>query len=79
MPITIGQGLQAIGIILEGVGLYLAFKAIGTLGDQVLKNWRRVAFPGAPLDYESEIKEQKKSLYWIAAGLFLQIIGLFVQ
>ena len=79
MPIMLGKGLQATGIILEGTGLYLAFKSLGILSDRRMKNVKIAANPWelAREQIEEQLKEQIISLLWIAVGLVFQIIGFF--
>jgi hypothetical protein len=78
MTITIGIGLQAIGIIFEGLGLYLAFRALKPDSKEWLSQFRRSRqyFPD-----QGEIRKERiqltNQLWLIGGGLALQLIGLF--
>ena len=80
MIITNSLILQALGIILEGAGLLLAFGAFGSDPKRWLSSGR--AGIRTLLPYQEEIKEEGlqftvQSLL-IGVGLLLQLIGLFV-
>ena len=79
MTITNSVVLQALGIILEGAGLLLAFGAFGTDSKRWLSSFykKRQYFP-----FQEALKEegfQYTIQSWlIGVGLLLQLIGLFI-
>ena len=79
MIITNGVVLQALGIVLEGAGLLLAFGAFGSDSKRWLSSFyrKRQYFP-----FTEELKEegfQFAAQSWlIGLGLLFQLIGLFV-
>ncbi len=80
MIITIGLGLQAIGIILEGIGLYMAFKSFGPAAERWLKDveGEKYAFISS-YKYAEEARSFTLQMVIIGIGLALQLIGLFVS
>jgi hypothetical protein len=77
MMITIGLGLQAFGIILEGIGLIMVFRSFGSAEER----WEREikVSEGTPSgDYYEEGKKFSIQIIIICLGLALQFVGLFI-
>ena len=82
MEATLGLGLQAIGIILEGIGLILAFRSFGTVKDRWLSDTRKnnyALIESVRREYEKEKRKLSYQLLIIGLGLTLQLLGLFIS
>ena len=77
MTITLGIGLQAVGILIEIAGLIFALRSFGSLEER----WLHAVQNRSPFPDQYALRKEgsdlAKELWIIAFGLALQLIGLF--
>ncbi len=81
MIITPGLGLQAFGIVLEIVGLFYAYRSLGTVMEQwssFIKRGYTALLPDVREEFEEDKRKLTDQIKIIGIGLALQLLGLFV-
>ncbi len=74
---TISQSLQAFGILLEILGLVLAYVKFGS-ADELWFKKMQPEINALQSDPEKEVFDFRVQIFIILIGLTLQLIGLFV-